>query len=289
MRLRTLPLVVLALAISSLTSSAHADSILGTAGNFAVLAGSTVTNTGTSVIGAGNLGVWPGTAITGFPPGIVTAPGTINDGDAVASQAESDLGTAFTTLATEPVTTVLTGTDLGGLVLTPGVYYFASSAQLTGTLTLNAEGNPDAVWIFQIGSTLTTASDSSVVIENQGADADNGLFWQVGSSATLGTTTDFLGNIVALTSITLDTGATDNCGRVLAENGAVTLDDNTISTACANVSGESGSGGLSGNGSPVSTPEPGTLALLMLGLLSVGFLTLRKSRSSPPTNCAEVL
>jgi type VI secretion system secreted protein VgrG len=126
--------------------------------------------------------------------------------------------------------------NLGGLDLAPGVYYFASSAQLTGMLTLNAEGQNNAAWVFEIGSTLTTASGSSVVTTNFGSNngSDAGVFWQVGSSATLGTTTAFEGNIIAQASITLDTGATIANGRALALTGAVTLDDNTINNTCPN-------------------------------------------------------
>lgn len=213
---------------------------LGTAGDFSVLAASTVTNTGPTVISAdagmgGNVGLSPGTAVTGFPPGIVTPPGTLHVTDAVAAQAQSDLTAAYNTAAGLPCDVTLTGQDLGGLTLTSGVYCFESSAQLTGQLTLDAEGNPDAVFIFQIGSTLTTASNSSVLLVN-GAQACH-VFWQVGSSATLGTDTAFSGSILALASITLVTGA-DVEGRLLARNGAVTLDSNTIHTpACAPTSG----------------------------------------------------
>jgi uncharacterized repeat protein (TIGR02543 family) len=198
-------------------------SILGTAASFAVLAGSTVTNTGPTVV-TGNLGVWPGLAITGFPPGDVVS-GTIHWGDAVAQQAQSDLTTAYNDLAGMACDTNLTGQDLGGMTLTPGVYCFDPSAQLTGDLILDALGNPNALFVFQISSTLTTASASSVTLIN-GAWSDN-VFWQVGSSATLGTVTNFKGNIVALTSITLNTAATID-GRALARNGAVTLDTNII-------------------------------------------------------------
>ena len=203
---------------------------LGTAKSFAVLAGQTVTNTGpTSVIG--DLGVWPGTAITGFPPGIVTG-GTIHAGDAVAMQAQSGVTAAYNVLTSQACTSNLTSPELGGLTLTPGVYCFTSSAQLTGTLTLNAQGDPNAVFIFKIVSTLTTANASSVLVINGGNDCN--VFWQVGSSATLGTDTSFKGNILALTSITLNTGASVVSGRALARNGAVTMDDNTVSIAgCA--------------------------------------------------------
>ena len=196
---------------------------LGTAGNFGVLAGSTVTNSGPTVVN-GDLGVSPGSAVTGFPPGVVN--GTIHKADAVAAQAQVDLTAAYNDAAGRACDTDLTGQDLGGLTLVPGVYCFDTSAQLTGTLTLDAQGTQGAVFIFQIGSTLTTASGSSVALIN-GASPCN-VFWQVGSSATLGTTTSFVGNILALTSISANTGATID-GRFLARNGAVTLLSNTIS------------------------------------------------------------
>jgi hypothetical protein len=207
----------------STVRAAHAPVGLGTADSFAVLAGSTVTNTGPSVVN-GDLGVSPGSAVVGFPPGIVN--GTVHAGDADAADAQADLTIAYDDAAGRAPTQDLTGTDLGSLTLTDGTYSFSTSAQLTGTVTFDAEGDPDAVFIVQIGSTLTTASASSVSLVN-GADACN-VFWQVGSSATLGTDTDFQGNILALTSITLNTGATIEDGRALARNGAVTLDTNVI-------------------------------------------------------------
>jgi len=195
---------------------------LGTAAPFAVLGGSTVTNTGASVI-SGDVGVYPGSAIVGFPPGLVNN-GTIHAADAVALQAQSDVTTAYNDAAGRtPVVTE--SSDLGGQTLAPGVYQEASAMGLTGTVTLNAAGDPSAVFIFQAGSTLITGSSSSVSLTG-GAEACN-VFWQVGSSATLGTTTSFVGTILALTSATLDTGATLQ-GRVFARNGAVTLDDNVI-------------------------------------------------------------
>lgn len=197
--------------------------------SFGVLGGSTVTNTGTTVI-TGNVGVSPGSAITGFPPGVVTPPYAIFRNDAVAAQAQSDLTTAYNVLASRPTTADLTGQDLGGKTLTAGVYNFNSSAALTGTLTLDAQGDPNKVFIFNIGSTLTTASASEVKLIN-GANANN-VFFRVGSSATLGTTTTFNGRIVALTSITLNNGANITCGAALARNGAVTLDTNVISVVC---------------------------------------------------------
>lgn len=201
---------------------------LGTAKSYAVLGGSTVTNTNATTL-TGDLGVSPGLAITGFPPGIVL--GTTHAGDAASLQAQTDVTAAYGTLAGEACGVDLTGKDLGGLTLTPGVYCFSSSAQLTGDLVLDAGGKADAVFIFKTVSTLTTASNASVHVINGGGDC--GVFWQIGSSATLGTGTTFAGSILALTSITLTTGATVS-GRVLARNGAVTLDHNTVSIgSCA--------------------------------------------------------
>lgn len=203
---------------------------LGQASTFSVLGGSAVTNTGpTSIIG--DLGVSPGSAVTGFPPGIVSG-GIVHISDAVAIGAQNDVAVAYANLAGQPSDVNLTGQDLGGLTLITGVYTFDSSAQLTGTLTLDAQGDPAAVFIFQIGSSLTTASASQVVVINGGANCN--VFWQVGSSATLGTTTAFVGNILALTSITLTTGATSS-GRLLARNGAITLDSNSVAV-CASCS-----------------------------------------------------
>jgi len=211
-------------------ASATAAPPLGTEQSFAVLGGSTVTNTGPSVI-TGNLGVSPGSAVTGFPPGIV-AGGTTHAADAVALQAQNDTTTLYNNLASQACTSDLTDQDLGGKTLVPGVYCFASSAQLTGQLTLNAGGDPNAVWVFQTVSTLVTASNSVVFLTN-GAQPCN-VFWKVGSSATLGTGTLFIGSIVALTSISLQTGA-NMSGRVLARNGAVTLDSSTVAAAVCGV------------------------------------------------------
>lgn len=236
-------------------TTAFAQVPLGTSQSFAVLGGSTVTNTGPSVI-TGNLGVSPGSSVTGFPPGIVLS-GSIHAADATAAQAQSDLTAAYNTAAGLPCGTDLTGQDLGGMTLTPGVYCFSSSAFLTGTLTLNMQGNPDALFVFQIGSTLVTASASSVALLNTGGvSCAANLFWQVGSSATLGTGSSFAGNILALTSITLTTGAGLN-GRALARNGAVTLDTNNVSI-CASALGEPG------------IPSLGVVGLSLLAALLAG-------------------
>ncbi len=198
---------------------------LRTAANYSVLGASTVTNTGSSVL-SGSLGLWPGTSITGFPPGLVLPPGTTDAANAAAQQAQSDLTGAYLNAAGRSIDATTTA-ELGGLTLTPGVYAGPgqSPLSLTGTLTLDAEGNVDAVFIFQTDSTLITGSGSRVSLIN-GAQGCH-IYWQVGSSATLGSGSLLVGNILALTSITVNSGATVQ-GRALARNGAVTLDDNTI-------------------------------------------------------------
>ncbi|MEU4605549.1 ice-binding family protein [Kribbella sp. NPDC023972] len=195
---------------------------LGTAADFAVLAGSTITNTGPTTIN-GDLGLSPGTAVTGFPPGQVN--GTVHVADAVALQAKNDLAAAYDDAAARP-TTATVGVELGGTTKTPGVYESpAGTFGITGTLTLDAQGDPNAVFIFKAASTLITASASSVTLVN-GAQASN-VFWKVGSSATLGTYSTLRGTIMALASITVTTGVTVD-GRTLARTAAVTLDSDTI-------------------------------------------------------------
>jgi uncharacterized protein with beta-barrel porin domain len=213
---------ILGLLVVAPTSPSHAQN-LGTAATFAVLGGSTVTNTGPSVL-IGNLGLSPGSSITGFPPGIVTPPSTINVGNASAALAQSNLNTAYTALAGMSGTNLPGG--IGNQALNPGVYNFSSSALLTGTLTLNALGNPNATFVFVIPSSLTTASASNVTVVGGGQGTN--VFWVVGSSATLGTGTMFVGDILAQQSITLTTGANIACGSALAEHGAVTLDTNHV-------------------------------------------------------------
>lgn len=221
--------VAIAFGLSGPSSAVAATSVnLGAADDFAILAGSTITNTGSTVIN-GDLGLSPGTSVTGFPPGTVN--GTQHVADATAAQAQTDLTTAYDNAAGQ-ATTATVPTELGGTTKTPGVYDSAAGDfSITGTLTLDAQGDPDAVFIFKTASTLITEGASDVVLTN-GAQACN-VFWQVGSSATLGTNSTFKGNILALTSATLTTGANVE-GRVLARNGAVTLDGNTITKAtCA--------------------------------------------------------
>lgn len=259
-----LPILSLAV-IGSLygTSLASASPILGSAQNFAVLGDSTVTNTGLTTLW-GDLGLDPGTSITGA--GSITQTGAIHQTDAVAQQAQADATNAYNILAAKSFTSDMTGQDLGGLTLTPGVYFFSSSAQLTGTLTLDALHDPNALFIFQIGSTLTTASSSIVNVLNGGAN--NGVFWQVGSSATLGASTLFAGNILADQSITLNTTAKILCGRAIALNAAVTMDTNTISNDCLG-SGDIASGradyGSTGFSGSQNIPEPAPVMLIIIG------------------------
>jgi Ice-binding-like len=215
----SIALAALVLVLWPVSALAATDPGLGTAGNFAVLAGTTVTNTGPSWI-TGELGVAPGSAVTGFPPG---TSGVQHKGDSVATTAQTNLTAAYTNAAAQPCpgTNNFTGVNLGGKNLVPGVYCQTTAPSLTGTLTLNGSG----IYIFQIGSTLVTASGARVVLIGGAQPCQ--IFWQVGSSATIATSTTFIGNIMALTSIAMQTGATLN-GRALARNGAVTLDTNRI-------------------------------------------------------------
>ncbi|WP_376972131.1 ice-binding family protein [Arthrobacter sp.] len=210
-----------ALSFSLGAAAATSPTGLGTTGSYSVLGGQTVTNTGPTSL-SGDLGVSPGTATTGFPPGKVG--GATHAGDEAAGQAQSDLTTAYNDAAGRAPTATV-DKDLAGQTLTDGVYASSGPISLSGTLTLDAQGDPDAVFIFQAASTLITASSSNVALVN-GALACN-VYWQVGSSATLGTTSTFRGTILALTSISVTTGATVE-GRALARNGAVTLDNNTF-------------------------------------------------------------
>jgi len=219
---KKLMIVVCILSIGSLARAQSAPP-LGSAQSFAILAATTVTNSGLTVI-KGDLGVSPGTAVTGFPPGTVIG-GTIHSDDASATSAQADAFTAYNALAAETCGTNLSGSILGtsvnAVTLSPGVYCFGSSAQLTGTLTLSGKG----VYVFQVGTTLTTASASSVILAN-GASAGD-VFWQVGTSTSLGVNTIFVGSIFANVSDTV-TGGSSVAGRIFAITGAVTLDTNAI-------------------------------------------------------------
>ncbi len=240
---------MLVIALDGAAFAAQPPVGLGTATSFAVLAGTTVTNTGPSVI-SGDLGVSPGSAVTGFPPGVVNA-GTIHTADALALQAKNDLTTAYNDAAGRGPVVDKTSQDLGGQTLVAGVYNAASAMALTGTVTLDAKGDPDAVFVFQAGSTLITATGSTVALTG-GAQACN-VYWQVGSSATIGTTSVFVGSVMALTDISLQTGATVQ-GRMLARNGQVSLDTNTISRpTCAPPT-------ATPSVTPTATPNPTTPA-----------------------------
>jgi hypothetical protein len=241
--------IVSTLAACTTEPSSISQSVLGTGEAFTVLGGSTVTNTGATTV-VGHVGVSPGSEVTGFPPGLVTG-GVIHAADAVALQAQADVTTAYNSLAARACAQDMTGQDLGGLTLTSGVYCFSSSAQLTGALTLDAQGDPDALFVFQIGSTLTTASGASMLLINAAQPCN--VYWQVGSSATLGTTTSFVGNILALTSISLTTGV-QVLGRALARNGAVTMDTNHLEVGvCASTM----DGGVPGGGNTDAGPVGG--------------------------------
>ena len=269
---KSAPPIAVTLGLLLFAGAAWADS-LGTAANFAVLGGQAVTNTGPTTI-TGGLGVSPGSSITGL--GSITLTGTVSQTNAVALQAQSDLGIAFTNF--QNLGLGLSAISIPGGVLSgtyaPGVY-FAPAASLTGTIFLNDGGVGGKTFIFYSPSTLTTASGS--VVNVSGLLPTDSVYWIVGSSATLGTTSSFEGNILALTSITLDTGATIGCGRALARNGAVTMDTNTISLGCGSTAATTGGGFNGGGGTPVSvaTPEPSTFLLLGGGILCIALLTKR--------------
>lgn len=275
----------------------QATPILGSdLSNFAVLGASTVTNTGATTL-SGELGVSPGAAITG--KATITINGTdasvignpfVHEGDAAATSAQAQLASAKTSLGLLGPGT-LQPVDLAGLVLTPGVYTVpAGISNLTGTLTLDGEGSANAFWVFQMPSTLITSPGAVVNLINSGAGA--GVYWNVVSSATLDTSTVFLGNILALANITLNTSATIVCGRALAHVEAVNMDANTISTGCS-ATGFEGSDGLSGGldvpdggGVPVAlpfapvatndVPEPATWMLVSLGIAAYAARRPRK-------------
>ncbi len=282
MKYRAFSMLVLVFVFSLLAAGARADDFTNlVSDNFAVLAYAAVTNTGTTTI-SGNVGVSPGSSI-GVTGITLIAPGTTFDAtNAAAAQGIADATGAYGILS--GLTGLnLSGQNLGGLTLGPGVYNFDSSAQLTGTLTLDFTG-PNQTIVITTVSTLTTASGSTVFLE--GWVPTDSVYWAVGSNATIGTGSTFEGNIISngASSDAIQTSATIGCGSVIAlSGGTVTLDSNTIGTGCNSATTTTTSTGgttVTGLGTPTvtATPEPGTLALLSLGLLGMVFLTFRKAR-----------
>ena len=250
---------------STLSLCLNAQISLGpTVSTFGVLAGSTVTNSGPTIV-TGNLGVSPGTAVTGFtgiaPGGPGTVTGSINSANAFSGQAQSELTTAYNIAAGLP-SNGLNPADLGGTTVFPGVHTSQPSLGITGTVTLDAQNNPNAIFVFQIASTLTTATGSNVLLINQASPAN--VYWQVGSSATLGSTSSISGNIMALASISFGTGASLN-GRALARGGAVTLLSNSVSSP----------GGPGGPAPIPSTPAPSSLILVATALVCAAIYQAR--------------
>ena len=222
-------MLLFALCVAAAPATAQV-SLGGTLDRFGVLAGTAVSNDGGTTV-VRNVGVSPGSSVTGFPPGAVVG-GTIHGGDATAAEAQSQLTTAYDAAADAPCDVDLSGQDLGGLTLTPGVYCFSGAAQLTGALTLDFQGNPDALFLFDVGGSLTTASGSSVTLSNaEGEGCAPNAFWRVGSNAVLGSGASFSGSILAQNTVTLATGVSLS-GRALARAGNVILDKNTI-TPCS--------------------------------------------------------
>ena len=294
-RRRGASLVALATATVLLTVATQASAAivptvpLLTSANYSVLGSTQVTNTGSSVL-AESVGVSPGTLISGFPPGSVTPPGTTDSANGASGQARADLTAAYLDAAGRPLDATVAA-DLSALTLAGGVYAAASNAplSLTGTLTLDGAGDPTTVFIFQTGSTLITGSASSVTLIN-GAQECN-VFWQVGSSATLGTGSTFVGNIMALTSISVTTGVTVH-GRALARNGEVTLDSDVFTSPTCNLSAPAPTTTTvapSATTTPTTVPvvlprtgrSVGTNVALAIGALAIGVVAIKAARRKP--------
>lgn len=248
--------VVAVMGILTVSSVANGQTIsLGAAQDFVIVSAAGVTNSGPTII-SGNIALSPATSITGFAAGEGTVTGMIHANDELAVQAQIDALAAYTALAGLTPVIDKSGENLGGMTLTPGVYHFNTSVGLTGKLTLDTQNDPNALFVFQIGSTLTTMDSSSVVVIGLGSVNDANIFWQVGTSATLGANTLFDGNILAYSSISLGTNTAIENGRAIALTGAVTLLSNDIS----------------------SVPEPATWTMLFGGLGVLGFCNWRRMR-----------
>ena len=275
--------IAVGLAVSMLATGRTANAAgiapvaLGTAADFAVLAGTTVTNTGPTTV-TGDLGVHPGSAVTGFPPGNVT--GTTHKADSDALQAKNDLVLAYDDAAGRIPSTDVPGGALDGLTLVPGVYKATGAIlDLTGTLTLDGQNDPSSVWVFQTTSSLITASASSVKLI-RGASSCN-VFWQVVSSATLGSGSTFMGTIMALTSITMADGATVH-GRALARNGLVSLIGNTVTTTCLTSPTEGASPSASASTTTSLSPSPSPAPISTATPPATGIADVPSSNNSTP-------
>lgn len=275
--------------LALLPASANAAPILlSTVASFGVLGAEAVTNTGPTTVG-GNLGVSnnsSNTGITGFfgtlaNDGPGTFSGTAHQGDAFALLADGELAGAMTTLDSMGPAT-LQPADLVGLILLPGVYTVPEgTSNLTGTVTLDGLGDPNAQWVFLFDTTFITSSGAAVNVINVGSAAGAGIYWNVGSSATFGTGTTLFGNVLAHTSISLGDSVTLNCGRLLAHTGAVTLINDTISNGCEGTGFEA-SDGFNGGADATATavPEPASLTLFATGLLGAATRSIRKRRNN---------
>lgn len=268
---------LLALAVPA---SAWSTPILGAAAPFTVLGGSAVTNTGPTAV-YGDISVAPGATVTGI--NTVTIDGAVRSGDA-ATTAHAGAVAAGDYLSSLMLTQDLTGQDLGGMTLVAGIYRLSSSAQLTGTLLLDAQHDSNALFVFQIGTTLTTAAASAVTVIN--GSADTGVFFDVGTSAVLGTGSQFVGNLIANESITFNASASLLCGRAVALNGAVTLDSNMLSNDCsANSLGTArtdfDSQGFGGVASATNVPEPASVLMVVAGLGVIAAIRRRRAVRFP--------